>query len=239
MTGHRIKAVTFADELVQTLHFEEMEDLQYSQIWYAGQDYMEMKANSRSDAKMWRRQGFDILMRDTFQFPRADAQEYINAFVMLEEEHCRRGLERFLSRQHGEERSATKDRARYTVLLQQRDLRKQGMKIDEIAETLRDVCKETSRVTALFARRLGIADEVVLARGEDSSHAEKILEVNQIKRGPGRMERRSSNFSVRSGHSLDSMRVDMNHKSHVPRRRCKDCPTSPASPTEELYAAIA
>lgn len=231
MTGH-CRKVRFADgeALSETLCFNEDLTVPLEEIWYNGDDYAEMKARSRSDAKLWRRQGFDVLLRDTFQFPLPEAQEYINAFVMLEECQSRRGLERFLSRQHGEERSAMKDRARYTVLVHQRQLRKSGAKADEMSEKLSDVYKEISRSALVFARRLAIADELVVLKGENNRFAEKILEAHHVaKNGQRKMERRLSNFSIRSGSSFDSKR----------RWNPRQCPSSPASHSEELYAAIA
>lgn len=230
------RSVLFALEHNQTREYEEDPLVEADQIWYIGEDYSLMKARSKMEAKECRRKGFGVLLRDTFAFPREDAQKHLNALVQLDASQSRRGLERSLSRQHGEERSEMKDRARQSVLIHQRRLRREGAKQDEMAEKLSAMYQEVTRSAFLFARRMGIADEVVVKEGEDSTVALEIVETaqknNPPPRRPGRMERRLSNYSIMSTHSFDKRRA-------AERRNSKRCPSSPASPTEEFYAAIA
>lgn len=231
------KTVSLSLEANVVHEYEEDETVPPEDIWYTGDDYADMKARSRNDAREWRRQGFGILLQETFAYPRPDAQRYINAFVLLEEEQSRRGLERSLCRQHGEERSEMKDRARQSVLIHQRRLQRDGVKPEEMAAQLGPMYKEISRCATVFARRLAMADELVTKQGESSKEAQSILDEHQQRlaaRRRGSMERRMSNYSMVSTNSFDSKR-----RFGGRRLSSKNCPSSPASPNEEFYAAIA
>jgi hypothetical protein len=268
----------------ETLLIEQLCELPVDDLWYTGDDYFSIKQQSRIDSKEWRKKGFDVLLRDTFQDPRPDAQEYINAFCQLEDESLsRRGLERHLSRKHGEERSDNKDRARYTVLSQQRKLRKQGMKQQDMAEQLAMLYQDVTRTAKIFARRVAKGDEVAVKKGGDDMAAKHILDEHDCSQSRHRMERRLSNFSVKSANSYNSnfsnpiikqhkssaaststrswlssagrssatsstRRPSYNSKSSsssgnvvnsTPTTPRSKCPSSPATPMEEYYAAIA
>jgi hypothetical protein len=225
------KSVSFSDE-IKIRTFEEEFEVSTEERWFAGGDYVTMKLTSRSEAKEWRRHGYSFLLKETFQDPRSNAQEYMNAFVRQEGLLSRRGLERHLSRQHGEERSTAKDRARRTVLSQQWRLQRQGRKIGEIAEHIALVYEEACRTAKIFARRLGKADELGVLEGEDSSFVDSLVQEIQ-EQSFSKMERRLSNVSVQSGNSYDSFALRSWDKSKHP--------ASPASPAEEYYsyAAIA
>jgi len=233
------KSVSIVLEQNKTLEYEQDDTIDQEEIWYIGEDYMEMKQRGKYEAKEWRRQGYGVLLRETFSFPHPDAQKHINAFVLLDEERSRRGLERSLSRQHGEERSEMKDRARQSVLIHQRRLRREGLKYSEMAEKLSSMYQEVTRSASLFARRIAMADEIVVREGEDPSLADQILTASQAAMPRRSMERRGSMGSVMSNvstHSFDSTRR-FGGPSRGGGRRPRRCPSSPASPTEELYAA--
>jgi len=236
------KSVTFVPSLNKTLEYEEDCSVHAEDIWYIADDYADMKARSRCEAKEWRRQGLGVLLKETFAYPHPAAQDFIKAFVLLEEHQSRRGLERSLSRHHGEERSEMKDRARQSVIIHQKRLKREGCKHDELSEKLAAMYKEVTRCATVFARRLGIADALVVQEGEDSSHAERILnDYQQEKAVHRRAGRRFSNASMASNfsvNSFDSARRfgDLAKVPPVPPKRC---PSSPATASEEFYAAIA
>mmetsp|Transcript_5278 Transcript_5278/g.6907 ORF Transcript_5278/g.6907 Transcript_5278/m.6907 type:complete len:249 (-) Transcript_5278:290-1036(-) len=240
------KSVVFSDEGHDELLIEQIEELDVNALWFQPEDYFEIKAQSRLDAKEWRRKGYGVLLKETFENPIEEAQEYLNAFCLLEDKLSRRGLERHLSRRHGEERSDLKDRARYCVLSHQRRLKRDGIKIDEMEEQLSKIYQDICRCAKVFARRLAKADEVVVQDGESNDLANSIVDENECVGDGGRkMERRLSNFSVKSGNSYDSFRLPPNSvmasRSHrgAGSGEKPNCPTVPASPTEEYYAAIA
>lgn len=239
LSGRKIR-IQFDLERNQVLEFQfDCEDI-IDQIWYSGDEYIRMKATSREESRAWRRLGYSVLLKDTFEDPNPNCQEFLNAFVRLEEDLSRRGLERHLCRQHAEERSDRKDCARQAVFVSQERLARRGVKGEELVERIAQAYSNQCRQAEMFARRLAIADELVVKMGEDSSVAEKILEDEGV--GSHRkMERRLSNYSAVSANSMDSRRKwgnqafggGSNHKSS------KKCPSSPASPMEEYYAAIA
>jgi hypothetical protein len=211
MTGHTHKKnICFKDELTHVREFEKDPSMNVDEIWYSGEDYMDMKDESKMEAKQWRRRKFDVLLCETFQSPRSDAQDFINAFVLLDEERSRRGQERLLSKQHGQERRIARDASRFSVLAEQRKLLKSGADRDEIEQTLFQVYHPICQPGALFARRIALADELFVKKGEDSSHAEKILELHGIPAGGAhpRIERRGSIGSVDSANSFDSARCN-------------------------------
>jgi hypothetical protein len=235
-----LKTVSFEEEQNRIHTFEEEYELPVEECWYVGGDYVHMKSSSRAEAKEWRRQGYGIILKDTFENPRPDAQDFIDAFVQEEGAQSRRGLERHLSRQHGEERSAVKDRSRQCVLVHQHRLRKQGVKYPEMSDRIGSIYKDTCRPARVFARRLGKADELVAKKGVDSSTADRIVEDFQKRNYSNKMERRLSNFSIKSGNSFDSNKSwRMGNQMRSPKARCPSSPGSPTSPTEELYAGIA
>jgi hypothetical protein len=291
------RTVQFVEGGHETLLIEQLCELPVEELWFTGDDYSYIKAQSRIDSKEWRKKGFGLLLQDTFQDPRPDAQDYINAFCQLsgdDNDLCRRGLERHLSRKHGEERSDNKDRARYTVLSQQRKLRKHinTQNQDAVAEQLAMLYQDVTRTAKIFARRVAKGDEVAVKMGCDDVPAQGILDqhestINGQSSSSGRphgrtMERRLSNFSVKSANSYNSnfsnpvMKSSSRSSLHLlpstktsssrswlstsgrssatgpsynaaarstgtsirvtPRSKC---PSSPATPMEEYYAAIA
>jgi hypothetical protein len=159
-------------------------------IWYPTDHFAEMKAAGKRDAREGRRMGLGVLLADTFATPGPHAQDSIAAFCRLDgsgsssigsddigddilvgshtfSSTSRRGLERSLSRRHGEERSELKDRARRAVLIHQTSLTRQGAKPDEITEKIANVYMKHCRSARLLARRFGIADELAVAASDD------------------------------------------------------------------------
>jgi hypothetical protein len=198
-------------------YLDEECEIDRAEIWYTPGDYQANKDITRFLAKEWRRMGYGFLLKDTFEEPHSQTvQKYLNAFVQQEEALCRRGLERHLSRQHGEERSAVKNRARHTVLSLQRRARRSEIAVyrdfsEEIAAAYAQACVEAK----VFARRLAIADHHCTVHGDDNSPANQMLdEYSSFRldtpRGLGSgIERRmsnASNGSFASGASFDSQR---------------------------------
>ncbi|KAL7571489.1 hypothetical protein ACA910_020910 [Epithemia clementina (nom. ined.)] len=234
-----IKKVAFADDH-RTILIEQIEELDVESIWFTPDDYFEIKAQTRLDSKEWRRKGYGVLLKETFENPLEEAQEYLNAFCQLEDDLTRRGLERHLSRRHGEERSDLKDRARYCVLSHQRKLKRDGKKLHEMEDQLAKIYEDICRCAKVFARRIAKADELVVTEGCTNEPADKIVDESEVVEGGRKMERRMSNYSVKSGNSLDSFRMaSSGGGTPLARSQKGSCPSSPASPPEEYYAAIA
>lgn len=223
------RSIVFDLEKNTTRLFEyEYKDLNDEEIWFTTDDHMNMKARSRSDAREWRRQGYSILLNETFRTPRTDAQDLLNAFVQLPDKLNRRGLERQCSQRHGEERSDSKDRARKSLLVAQEKLKRKGLNHSEITEKLAFTYIGECRAARVFARRLGKADELEIQRlreleisggnPDDSELVDRIMSQNGLLAQPDNLRkqlvRRMSNLSVQSGNSYDSQRQWVERTSH-------------------------
>ena len=114
----------------------------------------------RKESLELKSKGIGILVRDSFHSPAQVAQEQINTFVQLPPEVCGRGLEKYLSRQHEEERLFAKETARATVLTGQKTMKQQGHSPEKIAARLSARLRECSLAAKVFARRMAIADEL-------------------------------------------------------------------------------
>jgi hypothetical protein len=254
-TSNSKKSLRFRpqDELCQVLLIETIAELNVRDIWFASDDYFDMKAKTRYDAKEWRKQGYGILLKETFENPADNTQDYLNAFCLLDGQLSRRGMERHLCRYHGEERSDLKDRARYCVLSNQRRMKRQGLEGDELTNHLAFVYHEASKPSKLFARRIAKADESAAGVACNNQPALALFDLHGVSPGRRKMERRlsnASNMSSRSGSTFDSLRswtlaFHAEPQSHTAILRK---PThilhspalgSPATAMEECYAAMA
>lgn len=150
------RGLQWSDESVEPWIYPSRED---DILWMDPDEFFDMKKASRLFAKQWRLAGFTVLLKDTYEHPRSDAQKVLNAFVQLEGNDCGRGMERRGSKEHGEERTYLKKRALQAVLLHQRRLVVRGADTDELWEELGDVSQDYTRTAKIFARRMAKADE--------------------------------------------------------------------------------
>ncbi len=236
------KSVIFVEGEPEVLYIEEICELPVREIWFAADDYFDIKAKTRYDAKEWRKKGFGLLLKESFENPSEDTQSFLNAFCRLDADMSRRGMERHLSRKHGEERSDLKDRARYCVLSNQRRMRRQGMKLSELSDHLALIYHDATRPAKIFARRIALGDEIAARQPCNNAPAFEILDALGISPRSGKMERRlsnMSNLSTRSGSTYDSLRSW--GPAHEPVRSTPKsrCPSSPATAMDECYAAMA
>ena len=239
------RSVQFGDALSVDVRIYDQGDAPNEELWFSDQEYFDIKARSRNDAREWRRQGYSVLLKDVFAHTTTDAQDYITTFVQLDGHLNRRGLERYCCRQHGENRSAAKERARDAVFITQYRAQQEALKdFTVLAERIAVAYGGECRESKIFARRLGKADEIVaLEIPTDKRMMESML--GTCRRS---VPRRMSNMSAHSNHSVDSRHIT--HSTKVlqsPRNNgnrsasasSKFCPKSPDSTIEELYAAIA
>jgi hypothetical protein len=234
-------SVQFAEEN-ETREFSDDYELIFSEIWFASAEYVGIKARSREESKEWRRLGYGVLLQDTFERPHDNTQEYLNAFCQLEGDLSRRGLERQLSRRHGDERYELKERSRDSVLVHQMRLKKHGMKQEEITELLGHVYRDVTRPAKIFARRTAKADEYVAREGEDSQQASRLMEEHERRQKHPKLERRLSNFSSKSGasgNSFDSRRQWQSQSGTTGKTRCPSSPASALDAGGFYYADIA
>ena len=214
------RGLKWKDEMTETWIYPARED---DVLWMDPDEFFDLKKASRLFAKQWRLNGFTVLLKDTYEHPRSDAQRILNAFVQLEGNDCGRGMERRGSKQHGEERTYLKKRAIQAVLLHQRRLLVRGADIDELWEELGDVSNDYTRTAKIFARRIAKADEnAVHFPDPDSGYL--VLEELRSQNQNGR---RPMVPPMRRGSGASHKSIDAKTK----------CPSSPSSPVEELYAA--
>lgn len=242
-----VRSVKFSAQERHVREFEVRADVPKEELWYTTYEYESIKSQSRIDAREWRKMGYVSLLKDTFYEPRLDAQNYINVFCTLNETLSRRGLERHCSRKHGDERSDSKDRARFAVLSTQERLTREGMLSKEeivfsVAITYSSFCRDSK----IFARRLAKADEIV-ALGTDVSQRvldEQFAILSSCR--STKFQRRLSNYSSSTTGSMTSfgsshigLVAPTPYAIRAPLNTKRRYITSPTSNSEELYAAMA
>jgi hypothetical protein len=216
---------------------DDYEGVEISEIWFGGDEFIRIKAKSREESRQWRRLGYSVLLKECFHRRDPDVQHQLNAFCQLEDELCRRGLERHLSKQHAEERSDCKDISRQAVLSTQKRMRNKDANSDETIRMVSEAYEQQTRSSKMFAHRMGLADEYTVKKGCNSSAASKYLEEEEYEGGGRRrMQRRLSNYSVVSTNSMDSRRRWL---ATTERQKRRPTPASPASVSDDFYAAIA
>lgn len=228
--------VRFEEAQNRVREFEVPEDIPYEDLWFTGDEYQDIKSESRTEAREWRKKGFSSLLKETFEMPSPDTQKYIQVFCALEGHLNQRGLERHCSRKHGGERSDCKDRARQSVFETQFRLRAEGLKADEVADSISASYINGCREAKIFALRIAKADQAVALEKTvlvDTALMDSILGGCRNPKMPRRMSNMSNAVSV---DSFDSRRPSPGPRRTPPKPRC---PGSPASPAQELYAAIA
>jgi hypothetical protein len=227
------------------------DDILKDDLWFSADEFEKIKAESRADARQWRKMGYNKLLNDTFaivasnhdgMMAKYDPQTFINAFCAFDGILNRRGLERFCSRKHGEERSDAKDRSRQVVIDAQKRL---GLNDSKFIASQEDVWHEVSVVYAqscreakIFARRMGIGDEeAVTVVSNRVDQMEDILSLCRHKK----MQRRLSNYSASTQStavsSFDSRIAPADYGKRIPPK-IKSLAAHWKN-TEDLYAAIA
>jgi len=148
-----------------------------SDLWYRSEDYSRWKDSCRSEARSFRQRGLGILLNETFEKPSTNAQRCITAFAQFSDEDCLRGIERYTSKKHDEERTGMKQRAIFGLLAYQRRLRKRGNNNPEdIAEELSLLLQDYARPATSFAFKVGKADEIVAWEGDKPLEARELAE---------------------------------------------------------------
>lgn len=174
------KGVHFQDHcrVILVRPLVELEDgLCVEDFWYQSWERSESKRELKREAKEWRRSGLGVLLHDTFSNPNPkQVQACLDAFVRLSDDEYCRGAERFLSQQHDQQRVERKKSFVHDVIEQARYLESiKNMSQDEKMEKLAEFSALQSKCAAVFARRIGRADETAIVKGEDPSAAAKLV----------------------------------------------------------------
>jgi len=178
--ARRRGSVTF-NESIETREFEPVTELGdpdiVGKLWFQPWEKQENKRMMRERAREWRRLGWGVLLHDSFTNPNPKlTQSCLNAFTQLSDPDYCRGMERYLSQEHDEQRSERKRSVIDDVLEQARYLEsRRNLSYDEKCAKLAEFSALQSKCAEVFARRIGKADEAVALQGEDPEQASKLV----------------------------------------------------------------
>lgn len=256
-SSHLMKKVTFSSDEYNEVRTFVADEMPSEELWFSCKELVAIKAETRKEAREWRKMEFDKLLNDAFNMNESsrdgmlsqyDPQFLINTFCALDGTLYQRGLERYCSQKLGEERSDAKSRSRYVVLDLQRQYKRNctsgNVNFEHISKAIAAKYIENCCDAALFARRMAIGDE----RAITTPYSVEQIQVTLSQcRGPKQI-RRLSNFSASSasstGTSIDSRLIAMQRddrrlsptKREVPAHVSRKVPWQG---NKELYAAIA
>ena len=246
------KKVTFsADEHNEVRTFATSE-IPGEELWFLYNELQVIKAETRKEAREWRRLEFDKLLNNAFNqdesnregiLKRCGQQQLINTFCALDGTLYQRGLERYCSQKLGEDRSDAKSRSRFAVLDLQRQYRSSFANVEQMSNSIAAKYMQISADASLFARRMAIGDEHAISSPQSTEQLQHML--NHC-RSPKQL-RRMSNYSVLSnGSSFDSRQVTINRDDRrlatesINFRVPVEAPRkTPWQDTREMYASIA
>jgi len=151
------RRVHFA-ETNQIQEFESFEHLQ--ELWVSKELCHRNKERCQRSGRQWNRKGYDVLLLDIYEKPALGTQSKINAFVAIDEEaDCvPRGIERFISATHADERRFAKIHCIEAIVDLYTYMRRQNKTLQEIEGDLYDLSLKQSKRSRDFARRLAHAD---------------------------------------------------------------------------------
>ncbi|CAB9512720.1 expressed unknown protein [Seminavis robusta] len=160
-TSTPARRVQFSDAGPAILEYE-LDEITKGDIWLSKELCHKNKEKCQRLGKTWQRRGYDVLLDASYQNPVKHIQSRLDSFVSLGEDCVPRGIERFISAKHADERRYTKLRCVESVVDLGVYMRRQNSSIEEIESELRDLSVEHSRPSRHFARRIAIADAKVV-----------------------------------------------------------------------------
>ena len=178
MMGSNEKTVRFApdNDEVNTVHLFAAHDEEG--LWVSEEEHRASKAACKIVATKLRRGGVDRLYESSFANPPAYVQKSLNEFAKHTDG---RGLERNSSPQHYEERMKQRALAIRAILLGQEQALKQGLKLEDVSEQLRELSIQYCCSAKIFARRLGKADAYAVQEKSSSSSSKSVTSGNSKK----------------------------------------------------------
>jgi len=129
-------------------------------LWFSKSDYHMSRSEAKVISRDATRYGFSKNLDDTFCEKSGNAQEHLQMWCTTGD--CRRGLERWANREHGDRRGKDQFQAVQAVLeAQDSMLSQRDCNIDH--EKLRKVSHKATRTARHFARMMGKADSYAMA----------------------------------------------------------------------------
>lgn len=152
------RRVRFSEESNTRVEFERVEN-EVENAWWPKEVGNERRETCYQQGRAWKRKGYDVLLNSAFENPAHGTQSKLNAFVELGDACIPRGIERFISSTHAEERRFCKSSCLEAVVdLSSFMLRENTKSPEEMELALYKLSVEHSKPARKFARRMGLAD---------------------------------------------------------------------------------
>lgn len=169
----RRKKVSFPDD--EKLHqivgyvpsLEDMTPEELGDIFFNKQEFLDIRRAGKLISVEVDRRGYSKHLVNTYNEKNSHAQNSLNEWVVRGGKG--RGLERWSSREHGEQRESDQFQALMTVLGAQDEMMAEKRQID--AEKLRKVAHKASKMARHFARMMGKADSYAVQKMSDEDEA--------------------------------------------------------------------
>ena len=152
------RRVRFSEESNTSVEFERGEN-EIENAWWPKEVGQKRRETCQQLGRAWKRKGYDVLLNSAFENPTHGTQSKLNAFVELGDNCIPRGIERFISPTHAEERRFCKSSCLESVVdLSSFMLRENKKSLEEMELALYKLSVEHSKLARKFARRMGLAD---------------------------------------------------------------------------------
>ena len=213
------RRVFFVEEKNTVQYFEAVdhEDTELIEsLWQQGWEMYNCKQDIKVTARKWRQTGLGVFLNDAYHCDNdlspTLCQKQLNTLAQLPDEMHMRGVERYLSRKHDQERTTRKRSIIREVVCQFRTLQHQvdcnALGLAESQQMLSRFARSLNQDAEVFARRMGKADEVVMRQGpapsikpaQDLLEYVHSLELERMRRG-GRAMKSSPAASANPQHT--------------------------------------
>lgn len=150
--------VRFADENDERNQVHYFFEPMFTEVtsWMTEEDFVDSKRGQKHSIIKVRQKGGDRLVEASFADPPKDVQKSLNEFTRHTDG---RGLERHSCPSHFKERAAARSTAVKAILLGQKQATKQGLRLEDVSEQIRELSLQYCLSAKIFARRMGKADE--------------------------------------------------------------------------------
>lgn len=140
-------------------HREDFSKEEQENLYFSRGDYHMSRSAAKVVSKESERLGYSKTLRAVFQEKSKEAQDSLNLWAASG--HCRRGLERWANKEHGEIRQREQFNAVMAVLRAQDDMLCNKGQVS--GEALRKVSYKATKTSRHFARMMGKADSYAVA----------------------------------------------------------------------------
>ena len=173
----RPRRVRFSEESNQRVEFERAES-EVENAWWPKEVGQERRETCHQLGRAWQRKGYDVLLDSAFEKPAHGTQSKLDSFAMLgNDDGIPRGIERFISSTHAEDRRFCKTHCLEAVVDQSSFMRRDNTKtMEEMEAALYKLSTEHSRCARKFARRMAIADERAVREDNGLTNEQQVPE---------------------------------------------------------------